>query len=631
MRSGKAVKLWCYTSVPLGILLVIRQLFHILWLGPPITFIPYLYLLIALFLPGVFLLRRVSDGVQNETLPWYDGALAILSFLLPFRFVLYGDSIILEGWEVKAPFYALVFSLIVIGLLIEASRRIGGTPLAIIVILFTFYPLVAEKMPGPLWGAKTSFSVMLSRHAFSTDSILGVPLRAVGTLIVGFLVFASALLEMGGGKFLVNICMALLGTIRGGAAKVGVISSGLCGMISGTVVGNVITTGSFTIPMMKKTGYPGYKAGAIEACSSTGGPIMPPIMGSVAFIAAEILQVPYSTIALAAFPPAFFYFTALLLGVDAIAVKSDLKGLPRKDLPKVSQVIADGWVFLVPIVALVYLLLVEELEAQAPFYSVAAMILLLIILRRIRWTEIEKFLISTGDVISELIALLGAVGLIVGSLSMTGVSVSVTQELVDLAGTSVFFLLMLGFVGSFVLGMGMSMAGVYIILAVTLAPAMIKLGLDPLASHLFVIYGADVSYITPPVALGAYVAAGIAKANPIKTGFQAMRLGMVIYAIPFLFAVNPALILHGSLLEILWSISFVSVGLFPLVGMIEGFIIGIGRLNVPLRVVSGFSCVFLFVPCKYLGLPLWVNILGALILLSMIPLRAVPGFRWQLE
>jgi TRAP transporter 4TM/12TM fusion protein len=614
MRADKMIKIWIYLFVPVGILLVIRQIFHILFLGPPITAIPYLYLLMALFLPGIFLTRRINEGISKEQLPWYDLLSAILSSAIPFYFVCFGDTIILRGWEVKAPPHAILAALILIPLLIEGARRIGGTSLAIIVLIFTFYPLIADKMPGPLWGASTSFGTLFSRHAFSTDSILGVPMRAVGQLIIGFLIFSCALIELGGGKFLVDICLALLGTIRGGPAKVEVISSGLCGI---------------TIPMMMRTGYKPHEAAAIEACSSTGGPIMPPIMGSVAFLMAEFLQVPYAQIVIAAFPPAFLYFFALLLGVDALAVKANMKGLPRKELPKVKDTFLEGWIYLVPIVALIYLLLVEELETQAPFYATGTMFIFLLVLRKIKWSDFEKFLLSTGDIIAEMVTLLGAVGLIIGSLSMTGVSVSATQELVDLAGNNVYLILLFGFVAAFILGMGMSMAGVYVVLAVTLAPALMKVGLDPFASHLFVIYGAVISYITPPVAIGAFVAAGIAKADPIKTGFQAMRIALVIYIIPFLFALNSGLILRDAIGPSILSISFVSVGMFPMVGAIEGYIVGIGRLNIPMRVVAGISAVFLFLPARYLGISFWINLAGIIPLICMFPLRSVSVFRWE--
>ena len=371
-------------------------------------------------------------------------------------------------------------------------------------------------------------------------------------LVFGFLLFGNALVYTGGGQFFINLAFALLGHVRGGPAKVAIFSSGLFGSMSGGPITNVLTTGALTIPAMKRIGIRAKTAGAIEACASTGGTMMPPIMGATAFVMADFLQVSYVDVALAAVVPSMLYYLGLFMQIDAYAEQNDLKGLDKSELPTLWSVIKDGWYYIFAFALLVFLLVVWWREAQAPFY---ATVVLLVVNQfnkkhRLNWESFKTYLYSAGGFLAELGGLLAAVGLVVGALQATGMTGSITNILVNLAGDAPIVLLLMGAVTSFILGMGMTVTAAYIFLALILAPALIKVGINPMAVHMFVLYWGMLSFITPPVALAAFAASSVAKCQPMETGFEAMRIGTVIYFIPFFFVFNPALLLQGSFVEV---------------------------------------------------------------------------------
>jgi TRAP transporter 4TM/12TM fusion protein len=348
--------------------------------------------------------------------------------------------------------------------------------------------------------------------------------------------------------------------------------------MSGSVVTNVLTTGQLTIPTMKATGMKPEVAGGVEACASTGGVLLPPIMGSTAFVMATFLEVPYYEVALAAAVPSLLYFTGLFLQVDAHAAAKRLKGLDRRDLPRLGSTLRAGWYYLGAFVALVVLLVVLQRESVAPYLATAALLGLNQLSRVHRWglRQVLNFLFACGRLLAELVAVLAGVGLIVGALSLTGLSGTLVNDLLYLAGDSVWLLLLMGALTSFVLGIGMTVTAAYIFLAIVLAPALIQGGLDPMAVHLFILYWAMLSFITPPVALGAYAAASIAQARPLATGLAAMRLGSVIYFIPFMFVLNTALILEGSALDVAVSLAEALAGIALVVWGIQAYVPWLG-------------------------------------------------------
>lgn len=583
----------------------------------------YLYMLIAFFLPLAFLLFPHSKGASRDKIPWHDILAGALAFAIPLYLLFNSYAICEGGWEspIAAPQVAQVLSLIFCLLILEAGRRTGGLPLVIICLFFGVFPLFTQNMPGLLEGIHYPFWRTICFHVMGNESITGIPMRVFGRLLVGFMVFAVALQITGGGRFFLNIALSLLGHVRGGAAKVAIVASGLFGSISGSVIANVLTAGAVTIPAMKRTGYPDYYAGAIEACAGTGGVLMPPIMGATAFVMAEFLGIPYVNIIAAAILPSLLYYLGLFIQADAYAARTGLKGLPKEECPSLKQTMKEGWFYIVAIILLIYLLVYARREAQAPFIAIALLLALSMIRGETRLTP-KTFLQlfeGTGRILSELIAILCAIGFIIGSLSMTGVAHSFSSEIVALAGGNVALLLFLGAATSFVLGMGMTITACYIFLALVLAPALVSAGLYKLGVHLFLMYCGMISYITPPVALGAYAGASIAGASPIKTGFQAMRLGIVIYFLPFFFVLNPALVLHGPALNIVYTFFTCAIGIALIAGAIEGYLLGIGKISFlfrPLVAVSGIL----------LGIPEWhTDAIGAVILATTLAIY----FMWS--
>ncbi|WP_331280684.1 TRAP transporter permease [Halomonas sp. BC04] len=349
------------------------------------------------------------------------------------------------------------------------------------------------------------------------------------------------------------------------------------------MISNVLTTGVLSIPAMRRIGMGRSFSGGVEACASTGGVLMPPVMGATAFVMAMFLDVPYSAVALAAVIPSILYFLGLFIQIDAYAARHDIKGLPAAELPSLWQTLKEGWYFIFVFALLVWMLLVMQREAVAPFYATALLLVLNQFSRHNRWgfKDIGEALSSAAKLFAELIAILAGVGMLVGALSMTGLSGTIANDFIHIAGGSVPLLLLMGALTSFVLGIGMTVTAAYIFLAVALAPALIQGGgLDPMAVHMFILYWGMLSFITPPVALGAFAAATVAGARPMATGLQAMRLGSVIYFIPFLFVLNPALIMQGEPLQI--GLVFVQalVGIVLFASAMQGYLMGVGRLGV---------------------------------------------------
>ncbi|ROO24942.1 C4-dicarboxylate ABC transporter [Salinisphaera orenii MK-B5] len=541
----------------------------------------FFYTVVALMLPLAYVLWPAWGATERTSPPWYDVILFLVAVGTCGFFVYHATAIVDYGWEYAAPGYATVMSFVFWAVVLEATRRAGGLPIAIIVGLASIYPIFADMMPGPIQGFPSSWSQTAIYHAMSRESIMGIPLQAFANLVIGFLLFGVALQKTGGGKFFINLAFALLGHVRGGPAKVSIFSSGLMGSMSGSVITNVLTTGVLSIPAMRRVGIGKSYAAGVEACASTGGVLMPPVMGATAFIMASFLNIPYSEIALAAVVPSVLYFAGLFIQIDAYAARHDLRGLPQEDLPSLKQTLKEGWYFIFVFVLLIWMLFVLRREAIAPFYAIALLLIINQVLpyQRWGWAEVKDFFFASAKLFSELISILCGVGLLIGALSVTGLSGTIANDLIYLAGGSTLVLLLMGAATSFVLGIGMTVTAAYIFLAVALAPALINGGgLNALSVHLFILYWGMLSYITPPVALGAFAAATVAGARPMATGFQAMRLGSVIYFIPFLFVLNPALILQGSPVEIAIIFTEAMIGVLLIAGSMQGYLPGIGNL-----------------------------------------------------
>ncbi|WP_116040360.1 TRAP transporter permease [Amycolatopsis palatopharyngis] len=601
-----------------GLALTISHVFFWNPFGGSLLQNQFLYLLLAIFLPLVFVLFPAHKSAHSAV-PWYDVILFGATCAINVYFAVNAENIVTLGWDYSAPPVAVAFSFALWALVLEALRRAAGNAVTVIALIFSVYPLFAAEVPiGFLQGIQFDLSSAARMHVLGVDSILGLPLQTAGTILVGFLLFGVVLQHTGGASFFFQLAQSLFGHARGGSAKVAVTSSASMGMMSGSAVSNVLTTGPMTIPAMKRSGFPGRYAAGIEATASSGGSITPPIMGTAAFLMVSFVGVPYSEVAFAAAIPALLYFLGIYAQIDAYSGKSRLAGLPRADLPRLIPVVVKGWPYLAALGALVAMLVVYHNERQAPFIIVAGLLVVAVVQRTDRLTprRAVDLLFAAGRTIAEILGIIAGVGLIVGGLSMSGVSLSLARELVSLVGDNVFLILIAGAVTSFVLGMGMTVSAVYVFLAIVMAPALVELGVDPIAAHLFVIYWATVSYITPPVALASFAAAGIAGTRPVPTSLTAMRLGMVKYLIPFCFALNPVLVGRGSAGEIAFSVVMAIGGVVLMACSFEGWLIGVERrMPVVARIVGLLTGLAMLAPettSSLLGLGVGVALVVAL-------------------
>ena len=584
-RHRQLSSFWRGVIVASGVAAVLLALNKILNLGFFIGYTQldnaYLYTLCALLVGTVFLFLPASERARRDAVPWYDALLYFATLAVFGYFAFNAHRILSEAWEFLAPTVAVAVAALGWVLLLEATRRAGGTAVFVVVAVVSLYPVYAGHMPGPISGLPQPFSTTAAYHFASSESVLGIPTRAFGELVIGFVMFGAVLQYTGAASFFNNIAFALFGQVRGGPAKVSIFASGLMGSVSGSVVSNVLTTGVVTIPAMKRTGFsPEYAAG-VEACASTGGVLMPPIMGATAFVMASFLGIPYSTVVLAAIVPSLLFYFGLFVQIDGYAAKKGLRGLPRAELPGIRKTFAEGWQYVFVFVLLVWMLLVLQQEAVAPFYATA---LLLVINQawpryRLGWKRFGALLEGVAKSLAELAALLAGVGLIIGSLSVTGLAGTLANDLVYLAGNNIYVLLVMGAITSFIFGMGMTITACYIFLAIVLAPPLVAAGFDPVAVHLFMMYWGMVSFITPPVALASFVAAGLAGAAPLKVGLQSMRLGSTMYFVPFFFVLNPALILRGNPTDIVIVVITAFIGISLLASALEGYLLGFGRLG----------------------------------------------------
>jgi TRAP transporter 4TM/12TM fusion protein len=615
--------------------LVLNQLLN-LQLFAGVVFIEnrYLFLLAASLFPFIFLVFPARAGYRAPT-PWYDWVLAGLALVLLVWFASQAERILSEGWEYGAPPLAKVFAGILWLLILESLRRTSGWPMTVIVAAVSLYPVVADVIPNPLKGNPQTFTDTLAYHLASAESAFGIPMRAFAEIVVGFIIFGVALNCTGGGRFFNDLAFALVGRWRGGAAQVGIISSALQGSISGSVISNVISSGVVTIPAMKRTGFRADYAGAVEAVSSTGAVLMPPVMGSTAFVMASFLGKSYGEIALAATVPALLFYIALVVQVDAYSAQLGLGGMRASELPRMRAVMKEGW-FYIPVFALLVFLLVSlQEEALAPFYATALLIAINQALpqHRLGWDGLVSLLVAVAKGLAELVAILMAIGFIIGSLSVTGLAGTLANDLVYLAGGAPLLLLIMGAVTSFIFGMGMTVTACYIFLAIVLVPPLVKAGLDPLAVHLFVMYWGMVSYITPPVALATFAAAPLAGVSAMRIGWQSVRLGTAIYLVPFAFVLNPALLLKGDPAMIVLSVTLAFAGIIVLGASLQGYVVCIGRIptTVPGLLARGLMVtggLLLTIPSPWLtGLPFAVNaIIGAVAtVLALIAIFALVG------
>lgn len=443
-------------------------------------------------------------------------------------------------------------------LMMEAMRKAAGKIIAGLVWVLILYAFFGDLLPGALEAAIFPPTKTITYFYADNNGVPGLVLQVVVNLVLAFIIFGKLMEVSGGTAFLTDLAMGWMGHRRGGPAKVAVVASSAFGTISGSTVGNIMSTGIVTIPLMKKTGFKPEYAGAIEAVASNGGQIAPPVMGATAFIIAEFLEVPYQDVVIAAALPAFLYFLVLFIQVDAVARRFSIRGLPKAELPVVLNVLKTGWIFILPIVVLLYFLFwLGYPPGVAALYSAASLVVLMVIRDRRppsmdHW---KSFLFGSGEILVPLVLIAGAAGIILGVMNSTGLAFQLSLILTQVgeAYGIVVMLLMTSFI-CIVLGMGMPTATVYIVLVSVIGPALIKMGLVPMGAHLFLFYFGLISMLTPPVAIASMVAAEMAGADMWKTGFIGVQLAATAYLLPYLWAFNPALLLEGSLMAIAYGI-----------------------------------------------------------------------------
>lgn len=594
-----------------AVLTAMLAIYHIFNLGYYTGFtmfnVQYIYALLCLMLPMVFIAIPATFGWRKGKVPWYDWLLAVASIGCCVYFMANSVQAVHEGWEFAAPQAAVYASYVMWILALEAVRRCGGWPIFAVVLVMSVFPLFAHMLPDSFAGMSTPIDMVAIYHTLSAESLLGIPAQAFGNLVIGFLLFGIALQRTGGGKFFIDLSFALFGKVRGGPAKVAIFSSGLMGSMSGSVVTNVLTTGPLSIPAMRKVGFPKTYAAGVETCASTGGVLMPPVMGATAFVMATFLEVQYSAIVLAAIIPSALYFFGLFVQIDFYAAKQHIKGLPDIDLPKLKETFYFGWHYIFVFAFLIWMLLFQQQEALAPFYATALLIVINQTRKHCRWgmQDLKDFLESCGALFAELIGLMAGIGMIMGALAVSGMSGTIATDLLYIAGGNPVVLLIMGAVTSFVLGIGMPVTAAYIFLAIALAPALINAGMEPMAVHMFILYWGMLSFITPPVAVGAFAAAKVAGSSPMRTGFVSMQLGSIIYFIPFFFVMDPALLLQGTPVEIFTAVVTAIVGIVIVSGGLQGYLPKLGAfsdfgiMHWPMRavfIIGGFIMVMPYNP-----------------------------------
>ena len=468
-----------------------------------------------------------------------------------------------------------IMGTIMIFVLLVATYKTTGWPLVITCCVFLLYALLGPYMPGFLAHRGYTWKRVAETMYVSTQAIFGVPAGIAATYIVCFVIFGSFLETFGAGQWFVDIAFAGAGRFRGGPAKTAILSSALMGMISGSPAANVVTTGTFTIPLMKRMGFKPHVAGAVEAVASTGGMFTPPIMGAAAFMMAEFLNVKYSTVAAAAILPAVLYYISAILVVDSISVKEHLLGLPRNELPSVKSVMKERGLMGLPILMIIVVILMGWSPMKAAFWATLLTLALSFFSPATRPT-VNKFfeaLESGTKSVTGIAISCAAAGIIVGILQLTGLATRMSVQLVNLANGNIYIAALLTAIITIILGCGMPPTPTYVILATCLVRPLTEMGASPLSAHMFIFMFACVGALTPPVAITAYTAAAIAKSNPNQTGFTSFRMGIVAYIIPFIFLLNPAILLEGGASEVVIAAATAILGVFCLTGAIEGYML----------------------------------------------------------
>lgn len=585
-------------SLLAGVIAVVTSLYHVIgaYTGVPES-LKHRPVHVALILTLVFLLKgREIEGLRKVGV--FD-LFFVAALVVPCVYAFINSKRFTTRFLFVAEFSTLDLAmgiLLILGI-IEAGRRTVGLVLPIISIVSIAYACLGNYLPAPFTHKGFSLPHVIEYLYTTLDGIWGPPIHAMATFVFIFILFGAILTTTGLGKFFSDISEAIAGKYTGGLPKTAVISSALLGMISGSAVANVATTGAFTIPAMKKYGLPGEFAAGVEAAASTGGQFTPPIMGAAAFIMAETTGIPYVTIIKHAVIPACLYYLAVFLQVHFRSDRLGLAGLPPSQIPSKWHILKTQGYLVIPLVLIVWLMFVGYTPARAGLFGILATVLLCLLDSNKRPKIVEMLIVglksAPKSIMSVTVACANA-GILVGVIGLTGIGLRLTSIIVDFSQGIIMLALLLSMILCIILGMGMSTAGVYIIVGCLLGPALVQLGLLPIQAHMFLLIFAGVSGITPPVAIAAYAGAGIAGCDPMKAGFTAWKLGLAAFIIPFMFAFSPSLLGIGEWYVIAQTVVTASIGILGLAIAVEGWMFA--RLNGLERVVAFFGAVLLIVP-----------------------------------
>ncbi|MDO6994925.1 TRAP transporter permease [Brachyspira innocens] len=528
-----------------------------------------------------YLLFPMKKDMPKDKLPWYDVILAIIGAASWSYITVNFDSLVR-----RAGIYTstdIIIGIIGILLVFEACRRIVGLPILIISIVFIIYALFGAYAPGFLNHRGYSLQRLVSHLFYNTEGIMGTPIGASATFIFLFIFFGALLDKTGIGQFFIDICNAIAGGFDGGPAKVAVLTSAMFGTVSGSSVSNTVGTGSFTIPMMKSLGYRPEFAGAVEASASTGGQLMPPIMGAASFLMAESLGIPYMQVAKAAIIPAILYFTGIFIMVHLEAKKTGLKGLSKDSLPKIGELLMKKGYLVIPLLTIIYFFVLGKTAIYAGLMGIIAAAIVavvnsivdIIMKRKVSFgfnDLIDVFVNAARNIISVAIACAMA-GIIIGVITLTGLGLKIGAGLISISGGIPILLLFLTMISSIILGMGVPTTANYLITSTIAASAIIGLGYEPLAAHMFVFYFGIIADVTPPVALAAMAGAAIAKSDPLKTGIEATKLSIGAFIIPYMFIFNPDILMINTTIADIIPILITSlIGMFGVSAGLEGYV-----------------------------------------------------------
>ncbi len=567
--------------------------------------------LLGLALGTLYILKGAGPGPRLRV-PWYDALAAVAGVLVCFYLSWHYERIFEELYS--RPRDALLGGMVILVLVAEGVRRSAGPVLFIFLLSFFVLGLVSHFIPGQFQGRDVDFDRLVIYLSLDSNSLVGIPLTVATTIVIAFIYFGNLLDLSGGSRFFTDSSTALMGRYRGGSAKIAVTASSLFGSISGSATSNVVSTGVITIPLMKKGGYPAHTAGAIEAVASTGGQLMPPMMGAAAFVMAEFLQISYQEVVLAALIPAVLYYVALFIQADLFAARERITRVDEASIPPRWPVFRAGWPYAVPFAVVILCLFYLNLRPEtSALWAAGSLVPIGLFIgyqgEKMRWWVILTVLAKTGALCVQVLMISCMAGIIIGVLNITGLGFALTQAIIHLAGGNTAMILLLAALISIVLGMGMPTLGVYLLLATLVTPSMVEVGIPPMAAHLFALYFGMLSLITPPVAVAAFTAATVAESDFLRTGFAAVHFGWTAYVVPFLFVLAPELLMEGSALEIVHTSATAVIGVWLVSAGFMGYFarpLGAGH-----RVLFMAAGLLLFFPASGVSHGIWTDVAGA--------------------